>query len=149
MGIYKYLYMINEENCNCYVLRKISSNITALYDNELSSTGLKITQFAILKSLKNLKKSNLKSLALEMNYNRSTLGRNIKKLEKKQFIKITKESDKRELIMSLTKNGSEALKNAQRCWEIINEKINCILGNKKKSLLDLLNNKELNALKKQ
>ena len=44
--------MINEENCNCSVLRKISSNITALYDNELSSTGLKITQFAILKSFK-------------------------------------------------------------------------------------------------
>ena len=98
--------------------------MTMLYDTELSSTGLKITQFAILKSLKNLKKSNLKSLALEMNYNRSTLGRNIKKLEKKQFIKITTEFDRRELIISVTENGYEALKNAQICWEKINEKIN-------------------------
>ncbi len=141
--------MIDKEICNCYVFRKISSNITALYDNELSSSGLKITQFAILQSLKNLKKSNLKTLASKMNYNRSTLGRNIKKLEKKQFVKITKESDKRELIMRLTNNGSEALKNAQSSWGILNEKITGILGNKKKKLLlEILNNKELNAVKK-
>ena len=48
--------MTNEEICNCYFLRKISSNITTLYNNELSSTGLKITQFAILKRLKNVRK---------------------------------------------------------------------------------------------
>ena len=120
--------------------------MTKLYDNELLNSGLKITQFVILKYLKHLKKSNLNKLAFEMNYNRSTLGRNVKILEKKQFIKISKESDKRELIMRVTNKGSKALKNAQSCWEIFNEKITNTIGNeKKKLLLEILNNKKLNA----
>ena len=123
--------------------------MTMLYDNELLDTGLKITQFAILKCLKNLKKSNLNHLAFTMNYNRSTLGRNIKILEKKQFINITVESDRRELIMRVSKKGFKALKNAQSCWETLNLKITNILGDeKKKHLLDILNNKELNVVKK-
>ena len=126
--------MKNEEICNCYIVRKISSNISTLYDNELLDTGLKITQFAILKCLKNLKKSNLNHLAFTMNYNRSTLGRNIKILEKKNFIKITKESDKRELNIRVTNKGFKAFEIAQRFWEIFNLKITNILGNEKKHI---------------
>ena len=50
------------EHCNCGMLRRTSSHITALYNKALQGTGLKITQFAILKYISLLKVTNLNGL---------------------------------------------------------------------------------------
>ena len=48
--------MVVHEYCNCYIIRKISSKISKIYDNALKNSGLKITQYAILKYISILKK---------------------------------------------------------------------------------------------
>ena len=49
--------MVVHEYCNCYVIRKISLKISKIYDNALKTSGLKITQYAILKYISILKKT--------------------------------------------------------------------------------------------
>ena len=132
--------MVVHEYCNCYVIRKISLKISKIYDNALKTSGLKITQYAILKYISILKKTNLKNLSIAMDYNRSTLGRNIRVLERKKLIRFNKGEDKREVEITITDDGQKIFKIARQSWENINNQISENLGkNKRKMLEEILN----------
>ena len=134
--------MSMNEFCNCYAIRKISAKITKIYDNSLKKSGLKITQYAILRTISILKSTNLNNLASSLGYNRSTLGRNIKILERKKLINLNMGKDKREVKITVTNDGMKILKVARKCWEKINNKTTIYLGiNKKKMLEEILNDK--------
>ena len=136
--------MIIHEYCNCYTIRKISSKISNIYDNALKKSGLKINQYAILKYISILKNTNLIKLSISMGYNRTTLGRNIRILERKQLIYLDKGKDKRELDIRITKNGFKILNVAAKCWKKINTEITKKLGiNKKKMIEEILYDKNL------
>ena len=134
-----------DELCNCYILRTISTKITKIYDKALLESGLKITQYAIMKYISILKNSNLNKLSCSMGYNRSTLGRNIKILERKKLINLKKGNDKREIKIIITKNGVQVLKLANKCWDKINKKLTKKLGvNKKKMLAEIMDDEFFN-----
>ena len=134
-----------DELCNCYILRTISTKITKIYDKALLESGLKITQYAIMKYISILKNSNLNKLSCSMGYNRSTLGRNIKILERKKLINLKKGNDKREIKITITKNGVQVLKLANKCWDKINKKLTKKLGvNKKKMLAEIMDDEFFN-----
>ena len=131
------------ELCNCFAFRQISSKITKIYDKALVTSGLKITQFAILKYIDFLKYTNLNKLSTSMGYNRSTLGRNVRILERKKLINLNKGKDKREIEITITKNGLKILNVASKFWEEINKKVTEKLGIKKKIIIDeILNDKK-------
>ena len=132
--------MVVKEYCNCYTIRKISSKISKIYDNALNTVDLKITQYAILKYIIILKKTSLKNLSTAMDYNRSTLGRNIRVLERKKLIRFNKGEDKREVEITITNDGQKIFKIARQYWENINNQISENLGkNKRKMLEEILN----------
>ena len=132
--------MVVKEYCNCYTIRKISSKISKIYDNALNTVDLKITQYAILKYIIILKKTSLKNLSTAMDYNRSTLGRNIRVLERKKLIRFNKGEDKREVEITITDDGQKIFKIARQSWENINNQISKNLGkNKIKMLEEILN----------
>ena len=132
--------MVVKEYCNCYTIRKISSKISKIYDNALNTVDLKITQYAILKYIIILKKTSLKNLSTAMDYNRSTLGRNIRVLERKKLIRFNKGEDKREVEITITNDGHKIFKIARQYWENINNQISENLGkNKRKMLEEILN----------
>ncbi len=132
--------MVVHEYCNCYVIRKISLKISKIYDNALKTSGLKITQYAILKYISILKKTNLKNLSTTMDYNRSTLGRNIRILERRKLIRFNKGKDKREVEIIITNDGIKIFKIARKSWKNINDQISKNLGkNKIKMLGEILN----------
>ena len=75
-----------------------------------------------------------------MDYNRSTLGRNIRILERKKFIRFNKGKDKREVEINITNDGIKIFKIARQSWKNINNQISKNLGkNKKKMLEEILN----------
>ena len=132
--------MVVKEYCNCYTIRKISSKISKIYDNALNTVDLKITQYAILKYIIILKKTSLKNLSTAMDYNRSTLGRNIRVLERKKLIRFNKGEDKREVEITITNDGHKIFKIARQYWENMNNQISENLGkNKRKMLEEILN----------
>ena len=124
------------ELCNCFAFKQISLKITNIYDKALVTSGLKITQFVILKYIDFLKCTNLNKLSTSMGNNRSTLGRNIKLLERKKLITLNKGNDKREIEITITKNGLKKLNVASKCWQEINKKVTKKLGIKKKIIID-------------
>ena len=133
-----------KEYCHCYAIRQLSTKITKIYDEALAESGLKITQYAILKYISNLKNTNLNKLSISMGYNRTTLGRNIRILERKELIYLDKGKDKRELDIRITKNGLKILNVAAKCWKKINTEITKKLGiNKKKMIEEILYDKNL------
>jgi len=133
-----------KEYCHCYAIRQLSTKITKIYDEALLESGLKITQYAILKYISNLKNTNLNKLSISMGYNRTTLGRNIRILKRKELIYLDKGKDKRELDIRITKNGLKILNVAAKCWKKINTEITKKLGiNKKKMIEEILYDKNL------
>lgn len=133
-----------KEYCHCYAIRQVSTKITKIYDEALLESGLKITQYAILKYISNLKNTNLNKLSISMGYNRTTLGRNIRILKRKELIYLDKGKDKRELDIRITKNGLKILNVAAKCWKKINTEITKKLGiNKKKMIEEILYDKNL------
>ena len=133
-----------KDYCHCYAIRKVSTKITQIYNEALLESGLKITQYAILKYISMMKNTNLMKLSISMNSNRTTLGRNIRILERKELIYLDKGKDKRELDIRITKYGLKILNVATKCWKKINTEITKKLGiNKRKMIEEILYEKNL------
>ncbi|MDB4238766.1 MarR family winged helix-turn-helix transcriptional regulator [Alphaproteobacteria bacterium] len=132
--------MVNNVLCNCGILRQSSQKLTAIYDEALKSSGLRVTQFAVLKNIHKLGKTSITELDTYLEQDRSTIGRNIRILEKIKVVSINKSSDKREFEILITKYGIECLQLARKSWEEINIKISSKLGKEKqKQMIEIMN----------
>ena len=132
--------MVANELCNCNILRNSSSKITSIYDKALSDTGVKVTQYALLKYIYLMKSPNLNELSAALYQDRSTLGRNIRILERMKLVSINTGKDKRQVQIMLTNHGTVTLQEARKAWELVQKKIEIKLGKKKqKQLIEILN----------
>ena len=124
-----------DEICNCGLLRKATSNLTAIYNKALSNSGINITQFALLKYISLLKETDLSSLNTLLYQDRSTLGRNIRVIENLKLIKSRVGKDKREAKIEITDLGKEKMEKAYLAWKKINKKISICIGDEKQNQL--------------
>jgi DNA-binding MarR family transcriptional regulator len=103
--------------CACANLRRASRAVTRMYDRILKPSGLRVTQFALLMAVRALGPVPVTILARKTLMDRTTLGRNLKLLEKKKYIRMTPGSDQRVREISLTENGLRVLLGAVPYWE--------------------------------
>jgi DNA-binding MarR family transcriptional regulator len=107
----------NPTECNCLALRQATRYITQFYDRYLAATGLRTTQYGILSRLKRQGPMSINTLAAELVLDRTTLGRNIRPLERDDLIAIEPDpSDGRSKILRLTKAGDTRFRRAQKHW---------------------------------
>src|SRR6202045_1598607 len=96
----------NPSDCNCLAVRQAARYITQFYDRYLGAAGLRTTQYGILARLKRQGPMSINTLAAELVVDRTTLGRNIRPLERDGLIAIEPDpSDGRSKILRLTKAG--------------------------------------------
>src|ERR1700730_4255573 len=76
------------EDCNCLAVRQAPRHITRFYDQFLPASGLRTTQFSILAKLRRLGPMTINALAADMVMDRTTLGRNIRPLERDGLIAV-------------------------------------------------------------
>ena len=138
--------MDNKILCHCIALRKIALKLTKIYDEALIDTGIKITQYSLLKNIEKIGTPNIKNLAIATQLDRSTLARNLEKLERMKLVFLKFGDDKRNKILSLTSHGKQILIKANIAWEIIQDKVSKNLGEDKKNIFDLTI-KNINELK--
>ncbi len=83
--------------CHCAVLRKASRRISHTYDTALAPSGLKTTQFSLLAAISQTEDAPLtmKELAEAMVMDRSTLGHNLRPLERDGFVEYPSGEDRR------------------------------------------------------
>jgi DNA-binding MarR family transcriptional regulator len=125
--------------CNCLNLRRASQAITKVYDKFLEPSGLKISQYSLVKSINRLEPVNVSDLAVELKLDRTTLVRNLKPLEEKGLIAdiAIKGSRNRQLV--LTDDGKRALTKAFYLWQEAQTHVEECLGkNDLDTLLALL-----------
>lgn len=103
--------------CNCLAMRQAARQITQLYDVELAPVGLRITQYSVLAFLGRLGPSKLQDLADALVMDRSTLGHNLRPLERDGLVRLAvDENDRRTRRLELSPAGKAKLEEARPHW---------------------------------
>lgn len=114
--------------CACAQVRKTARLLTQHYDAALRPTGLKVTQFSILRTLDKLSDVSMTALAECLVLDRTGLTRNLKPLERDGLVEIRPGRDSRQRIVQLTALGREKLEEALPVWQDVQNGIVGTLG---------------------
>src|SRR5580704_8781746 len=141
--------------CTCGSLRKASRRITQFYDTALAPAGIKSTQYSILSEVD---RGSLEGpvtmceLATAMVMDRSTLGHNLKPLERDDLVILRLSADdRRKRYVELTKKGRLILRKSRRLWQHAEGHFESIFGKKPAAelravLLSIAGNKQLDSV---
>jgi DNA-binding MarR family transcriptional regulator len=117
------------EECNCLAVRQAARHLTQFYDAFLLPAGLRTTQFSMLAKLRRLGSMTINALAAEMVMDRTTLGRNIRPLQRQGLLAVTPGwSDRRRKELCLTQAGIERLRVAVGAWTAAQERFGAVFG---------------------
>jgi DNA-binding MarR family transcriptional regulator len=142
-------------SCTCGSLRKASRRISQFYDTALAPVGIKSTQYSILSEVDRGSVSGpmtMCELATAMVMDRSTLGHNLKPLERDDLVILKLSADdRRKRYVELTKKGRSLLLRSRRLWRQAEGRFEKIFGKESAAelravLLSIAGNKELNSL---
>ena len=142
-------------SCTCGSLRKASRRISQFYDTALAPVGIKSTQYSILSELERGSRSGpvtMCELATAMVMDRSTLGHNLKPLERDDLVVLKLSADdRRKRHVELTKKGRVVLLKSRRLWRHAEGRFEKIFGKQPAAelrgvLLSIAGNEELNSL---
>jgi DNA-binding MarR family transcriptional regulator len=118
--------------CTCGSLRKASRRISQFYDSALAPVGIKSTQFSILAEVD---RGSLQGpvtmceLATAMVMDRSTLGHNLRPLQRDDLLSLQRAiADRRKRYVVLTEKGKSTLRRARRLWRSAEGRFESIFG---------------------
>jgi DNA-binding MarR family transcriptional regulator len=138
--------------CTCGSLRKASRRISKFYDLALAPVGIKSTQFSILSEVERGSAAGsvtMCELASAMVMDRSTLGHNLRPLERDDLVILRLASDdRRKRYVELTRKGKTLLPRARRLWRFAEGRFETIFGKESAAelravLLNIANTREL------
>jgi DNA-binding MarR family transcriptional regulator len=141
--------------CTCGSLRKASRRVSQFYDTALAPLGIKSTQYSILSEVARGSIEGpvtMRELATLMVMDRSTLGHNLKPLERDDLVTLRLSADdRRKRHVELTRKGKSTLQRARRLWRQAEGRFEKIFGKEPAAelravLLGIAGNKELNSL---
>lgn len=116
--------MHSDVPCACTTLRRATRALTAAYDTALAPTGLRLTQFSVLRTLARLGPVAVTRLAAETVLERSTMGRNLAPLERRGLVSVmVGETDGRERVVRLTASGEAAIAAALPAWRTAQNRV--------------------------
>ena len=122
-------YLMPADPCICISTRKAANALTNLYDEALEKSGIKVTQYSLLKVIDRSSEITINELSKQTKLNRTTLTRNLAVLESDELIELISDpEDLRKSIVRLTKSGEKTLKKAQTSWEEVQKKAKKVLG---------------------
>src|SRR3954453_16139889 len=93
-------------DCNCLAIRQAARHVTQFYDQLFAPVGLRATQFAILSRLRRQGPMTINALAALLVMDRTTLGRNLRPLQRDELIEVVPSPvDRRRRKLCLTASG--------------------------------------------
>ncbi|WP_105419706.1 MarR family winged helix-turn-helix transcriptional regulator [Neorhizobium sp. T25_27] len=127
------------DTCHCILLRKASRKVSSYYDEALAPLGVNIGQFSLLRNINRLAPISLTDLAVQVELDRSTVGRNAKVLERMGLVAIGHGEDQREAMLTVAPQGHAILKKGAPLWDSVQDDIEARLGTEKtRQLQELL-----------
>ncbi len=114
--------------CYCAAIRAASRKMTALYDAALAPAGLTLAQYSLMRRIEYAVSPSLTELGRLAELDRSTVGRNVRVLEKLGLARTTAAEDLREAAVTLTPAGVQALATAESLWSDAQRQVEAMLG---------------------
>ncbi|TBW40645.1 MarR family transcriptional regulator [Siculibacillus lacustris] len=115
-------------DCYCAALRTAARRSTAIYDEALVPVGINIAQFALMRKIARAGAPSLTELAAIADLDRSTIGRNVRVLERMGLVEIATGADQREATVTLAAAGHDTLRRALPLWQGAQDRIETALG---------------------
>jgi DNA-binding MarR family transcriptional regulator len=102
--------------CACSRLRRATRAITQLYDDALAPSGLRATQFGVLRTLARRGTMTIGSLAADLLLDRTALSRNLDPLVERGLVEIAAGIDLRTRHVTMSAAGKRTLDIAEPHW---------------------------------
>ena len=125
--------------CYCTGLRIATRKVAALYDAALEPTGVNIAQFALLRNIERRQPVSLTELGRALALDRSTMGRNIRVVEKLGLVTTERGEDQRESMVRLSEHGTAVLHEAAPLWQECQSAISKRIGPERLQALSEIN----------
>ncbi len=114
--------------CTNFKLRQLTRRVTQHYDQHLTGSGLKITQYSLLTHVDRLGPVAPGELARRMDMSASTLTRNLQPMIAAGWLAMGEGVDARSRLVHITDAGLELRRQAQRRWKAAQLALNDKLG---------------------
>jgi DNA-binding MarR family transcriptional regulator len=117
--------------CVASAMRKASRRLTQLYDDALKPSRLRSTQYTILYEIERRSKEapTMAELASVLAMDRSTLGHNLRPLEREGLINLRADAeDHRQRRVALTARGKARFRNAEPFWQAAQDQFDKVFG---------------------
>lgn len=115
--------------CNGGSLRRASRRVSQLYDEVMAPCGLRTTQYSILSVIDRTGPAALTELAQALAMDRSTLGHNLRPLEREGLLELVVDpNDRRSRRIALTAAGRKQLQVARPLWVKANARFEAAFG---------------------
>lgn len=124
MGIRPHMTSI----CYCVAVRTAARKTTALYDSILEPAGVTLAQFSLLRKIERAGTVSLTKLGQLTELDRSTVGRNVKALERLRLVRTASAKDQREAAVRLTPAGERVLRIGAPLWDEAQRRVEAALG---------------------
>lgn len=114
--------------CSCHRLRKLTRLMTQRYDQALSTAGVNVNQYAILRRAQ-VEPRSISALAIELGMDRTTLSRDLKPLIAAGWVRLRAgRDDARQKRVEVTAGGRRVIERAQPLWAVTQASIESTLG---------------------
>lgn len=114
--------------CTCGRLRRATRALTQLYDDLMAPSGLRVTQFSLLRTLARTGTSRMSDLAQTLLLDRTALSRTLLPLVERGLVTIVPGRDGRTREVSLTRAGARAIRAAEPDWRRAQAQVVAKLG---------------------
>lgn len=135
--------------CICLSMRRAAGAVTTYYDRKMEPLGISLTQFSIMINIKSEGQINMGSLAKILKLEKSTLTRTLAPLIEKGFIYSQRGENRREVILTLTDQGQDKMKEAFPVWCQLQKEMTEYLGGEEAANVFVETLSKLQALKER
>jgi len=116
------------QGCTNFKLRRLMRQVAQHYDAQMSSCGLKTTQYSLLSTVDRLGPIQPSELARSMAMDASTLTRNLRPLMDAGWLLLGPGQNARSRLVHITEAGREKRREAQALWKVAQLGLNEMLG---------------------
>jgi DNA-binding MarR family transcriptional regulator len=106
-----------EGACACGRLRRASRALTQFYDDALAPSGLRVTQYSLMRTLAREGTARVTAIARTFMLDRTALSRALDPLVERGYVRVAPGRDARTREVTLTRAGAAALEAASADWK--------------------------------
>jgi DNA-binding MarR family transcriptional regulator len=114
--------------CACGRLRRAARALTQLYDDAMAPSGLRVTQFSLLRTLRQDGPMRISELSARQLIERTALSRNLDPLVERGFVDVSSGRDARTRVAKVTRAGEKALLDATPHWKRAQAQVARMIG---------------------